>query len=171
MDGGCWVDKRSNSKSVEQFSFFAKTSPELLQSAAEGMLQRSEENKKEYPLVLMPFGWRGASGSGQISPLMTKVYQESNLRRTARQAMLNPITAKAFRISDGKRMVIETESGSLTLEARLSASVMPGVIHVEVGPDGRALPAGQSNAEDILAICTIKENSTWRVTQARVREA
>jgi anaerobic selenocysteine-containing dehydrogenase len=129
------------------------------------------ENKKDFPLVLMPYGWRGASGSGQLSPVMTKVYQESNLRRTARQAMLNPATGKAFGISDGKRMVIETESGSLTLEARLSVSVMPGVIHVEVGPDGRALPAGQTNGEDILAICTIEKNSTWRVTQARVREA
>ena len=171
MDGGCWFDKHSNSKSVGQFSFFGKTSSQRLQDAAEGMRQVRGQNKKEYPLVLMPYGWRGASGSGQLSPVMTKVYQESNLRRTARQAMLNPVTGKAFGISDGKRMVIETESGSLTLEARLSASVMPGVIHVEVGPDGRALPAGQTNGEDILAICTIEENSTWRVTQARVREA
>jgi anaerobic selenocysteine-containing dehydrogenase len=171
MDGGCWIDKYSNSKSVEQFSFFGKTSSQRLQDTAEGMLQMRGQSKKVYPLVLMPFGWRGASGSGQLSPVMTKVYQESNLRRTAQQAMLNPATGKAFGISDGKRMVIETESGSFTLEARLSASVMPDVIHVEVGPDGGALPAGQTNGEDILAICTIEENSTWRVTQARVREA
>jgi anaerobic selenocysteine-containing dehydrogenase len=86
--------------------------------------------------------------------------------------MLNPATGKAFGISDGKRMMIETKSGgTLTVEARLSASVMPGVIHVEVGPDSRAMPAGQTNGEDILAICTIEENSTWRVTQAKVREA
>ena len=85
--------------------------------------------------------------------------------------MLNPATGKAFGISDGKRMVIETESGALSLEARLSASVMPGVIHVEVGPDGRTLQPGEANAGNILAICTIQENSTWRVTNARVREA
>ncbi len=171
IDGGCWIDKHSNSKPVEQFSFFGKTSSQHLQEATEGMLQMRGHNKKEFPLVLMPFGWRGASGSGQISPVMTKVYQESNLRRTARQAMLNPATGKTFGISDGKRMVIETESGSLTLEARLSESVMPGVIHVEVGPDGRAMAADQTNGEDILSICTIEENSTWRVTQAKVREA
>ncbi len=171
MDGGCWIDKHSNSKSAVQFSFFGNASSQRLQDSAEGILQMREKNKKEYPLVLMPFGWRGASGSAQLSPLMTKVYQESNLRHTALQAMLNTATGKTFGISDGKRMMIETESGSLTLEARLSASVMPGVIHVEVGPDGRALPAGQMNGEDILAICTIQENSTWRITHARVREA
>lgn len=171
MNGGCWVDKSSKNRSVSGFSFFGKTSAEFLQNAAERKLRRKDDTQKEFPLVLMPFGWKGASGSSQLSPVMSKLYQESNLRRTARQAMLNPVTAKTNGISDGKPMLIETESGSLKVEARLSASVMPGVIHVEVGPDAGALPTGRMNGDDILAICGIENNSTWRITQARVREA
>jgi hypothetical protein len=68
-------------------------------------------------------------------------------------------------------MFIETKSGSAKVEGRFSALVMPGVIHVEVGPDVCAFGAGPMNGEDILSICTIKENSTWRITQANVRRA
>jgi anaerobic selenocysteine-containing dehydrogenase len=85
--------------------------------------------------------------------------------------MLNPVTAKTNDISDGKPMLIETKSGSLKVEARLSASVMPGVIHVEVGPDAGALPTSPTSGEDILTVCTIETDSTWRITQAKVREA
>ncbi len=173
-EGGCWMDKAAETTSLPRFSFFGKNP----RDAADGKLDMQEQSKtiedaarREYPLVLMPYGWRGASGTSQLSPIMTKVYQESNLRHTSRQALLNPMTAKAYGLSDGKLMLIETKSGSAKIEARFSASVMPGVIHVEVGPDVRAFGAGSTNEEDILSICTIKENSTWRITQANVRRA
>ena len=140
-----------------------------ISDAAERGIPVREESKMEYPLFLMPFGWRGASGSNQISPIMSKVYQESNLRHTSNLAFLNPSTAKLYGLAEGKTVLIETISGSVKAITRLSASVMPGVVQVEVGPDGRG--SGIESRTEILSICTLQENSTWRITQARVREA
>lgn len=173
-EGGCWMDKEAGSASPPRFSFFGKN----VGDTALGTHDADEQSKTtedaargDYPLILMPYGWRGACGTAQLSPIMTKVYQESNLRHTSRQALLNPVTAKTYGLSDGKLMFIETKSGFAKIEARFSASVMPGVIHVEVGPDVRAFTAGPTNDDDILSICTIKEDSTWRITQAKVRRA
>ncbi|MGA9405636.1 MAG: molybdopterin-dependent oxidoreductase [Bacteroidota bacterium] len=178
-EGGCWMDKAYETASLPRFSFFGKIPGDArqLRDAVEGKLdvqdqsRMIEDSAREYPLVLMPYGWRCASGTAQLSPIMTKVYQESNLRHTSRQALLNPITAKAYGLSDGTLMLIETKSGSAKIEARFNASVMPGVIQVEVGPDVRAFSAGPTSGEDILSLCTIKENSTWRITQAKARRA
>ena len=173
MEGGCWVGQSSPKMSAPKFSFLGKTveRAKRLQSKAEGILNRNNTTKSDYPLALMPYGWTGASASGQVSPIMSKIYQESNLRRSSRDAMINPATGKAYGLTDGKQVLIETQLGSIKAKARFSASVMPGVIHVEVGPDIRALPAGQTSGEDVLAICKLEENDTWRITKTKVREA
>ncbi len=172
VEGGCWVGQSSPKMSSPKFSFLGKTAERTtrLQSRVEGVLNRSRTPKGDYPLALMPFGWTGASASGQVSPILSKVYQESNLRHSSHDAMVNPATGKSYGLTDGKQIEIKTESGSMKAKARFSASVMPGIIHVEVGPDTRALPAGQMSGEDVLAICKLEEDDTWRITQAKVRE-
>lgn len=171
--GGCWIDEKSAAKTSLKFSFLGKDSPagKRLRDWSETMIAGEQESTPVNPLVLMPFGWLAASGSGQVSPIMSKVYQESNLRHTSRQAFVNPVTAKSYRLADGKPMLIETSTGSMRAETHVSASVMPGVIHIEVGPDSRATGNGQTRGTDVLSVCSIKENSTWRITHAKVREA
>ena len=43
-----------------------------------------------FPLTLLPYAWRGASGSSVLPPLFTKVYQESRLRGSASQCRMHP---------------------------------------------------------------------------------
>jgi hypothetical protein len=49
-------------------------------------------------------------------------------------------------------------------------AVMPGVIHVAIGPAPNGTESAQKFEENILTICQIEDDSTWRVTPAQVRK-
>ena len=84
----------------------------------------------------MPFGLRAALDDVNASPLTTKLYQESGLRRLQNQADINPDMARDLGLSDRGGAVVETAAGSVRVEIRFDPGVMPGVIHVAVGPSG-----------------------------------
>jgi len=178
LEGGCWTDSKMEIKPVPNFSLMGKSKDNFdrLIKAGEGRAHPAAEREAGYPLVLMPFGWHGATGNGQLSPIMTKLYQESGLRKLSGQAAINPVTGKACGLADASRAWIETQSGSAKVEVRLDAAVMPGVVEVAVGPDTDAfstaqLPGGlgpQPVALGILAVCNIDSGDTWRVTRAKV---
>jgi anaerobic selenocysteine-containing dehydrogenase len=118
----------------------------------------------------MPFGWRGAVGNGQVSPVMSKLYQESGLRNLANQAFINPDTGSANGLVDGAPALLKTPRGAVTAKMQFDPAVMPGVIHVAIGPAPNGTESAQKLEENILAICRIENDSTWRVTPAQVRK-
>jgi anaerobic selenocysteine-containing dehydrogenase len=172
--GACWVDSGAYSKPMMRYSLLGKA-PENFQKlmkAGEGRLQLEVVAENAFPLVLMPFGWRGAVSNTLLSPLMTKLYQESGLRRLSNEALLNPDTAKSAGLSDGSTAVIETRAGTCRVKVRLDAAVMPGVLQVAVGPELSGFSEVYSKpGESILSICNLNGDSTWRVTRAKVQEA
>lgn len=111
-----------------------------------------------FPLVLVPFGWRGANGPA--SPLYTKLYQESGVRDTAGVARINPATAQEHSVCDGGKVKVETRGGSAVMTAVLDEGVMPGVVAAAVEPG-----AG------VLEICNVEDRSGWRCAPARMRKA
>jgi hypothetical protein len=116
-----------------------------------------------YPLTLLPYALRGASGTAALPPLLTKVYQESLLRASAHQCRIHPETAAACHIADGDRVGLETRCGSCVLQAWVDASVMPGVIEAPAGPQGKTDEGGAIN------VCGLDEECKWRVSRARLR--
>jgi anaerobic selenocysteine-containing dehydrogenase len=160
LAGGCWLDSEMGTKSLPKMSFL-KSSKAL----EKGFVR--VETSHEYPLLLIPYGWRGATANSQISPLMTKLFQESDLRPGASQAFINPETAANFNLVDGEIATITTRAGSAIVEIHFDETVMPDVIHVAVGPDPRGFD--QSFAEEnILSICELSDVATWRVTPAKL---
>jgi menaquinone reductase, molybdopterin-binding-like subunit len=168
--GGCWIDSKGEMAALPRFSMLGKSSQgfEKLSLTVKGRLQPPLPG--EYPLVLMPFGWRGAVGNGQVSPLMSKLYQESGLRDIGNQAFINPDTGGAMGLADGEQAVIKTQLGSMTVKMRFDLAVMPGVLHVAVGPAPNGTESAKEIAENILKICQIESDSTWRVTPAQARK-
>jgi anaerobic selenocysteine-containing dehydrogenase len=140
-------------------------------AAGEGRLPSQTQASNEHPLVLMPFGWRGAVGNGQLSPVMSKLYQESGLRDLANSAVVNPETANACGLLNGDHVRIRTSLGSIETEIHFDPAVMPGVVHVAVGPARNGSGNDGKIIENILAICNLDHDATWRVTPAQIEPA
>jgi menaquinone reductase, molybdopterin-binding-like subunit len=168
--GGCWIDTKSEMQPAPRFSLLSKSPQgfDKLSLYAQGRLP--SPSPKEYPLVLMPFGWRGAVDNGQVSPVMSKLYQESGLRDLANQAFVNPDTGGAAGLEDGKQAVIATQQGSMLVTIRFDSGVMPAVIQVAVGPTRNGNEIAKEIDENILQVCRVESDSAWRVTQAQVRK-
>jgi anaerobic selenocysteine-containing dehydrogenase len=171
QDGGCWCDEAPEPGAPSRYSLMGsgKNRFAALAAAGEGRLRDAGEAAAAYPLVLMPFGLRGALDDAHVSPLMTKLYQESGLRRLNNQADINPETAVALGLSNRSRALVETPSGTVRVEIRFDPGVMPGVIQVALGPSGAIKESGGArDRRCVLEICP--SEPVWRVSRAKVRE-
>lgn len=145
-EGACWVDAKSPNAPPARFSLLAKiTVP-------------ATPVKREFPLALMPFGWR--DGIAQSSPLISKIYQESGLREPLNSIRINPETAATAGVTDASVAVIETPAGATRCMIIVDKSVQPGVLEAATG--------AQSG---VLDITEMETDATWRVTSARIRRA
>ena len=111
-------------------------------------------------LTLVPFVERTAYGSTDISPLMSKVGQESGLRHFGCQAYLNPATGSESGVPDGCRVLIQTNKGSVEADARFDASIMPGIVAV----------SGTMNDRTILSLCEMTGNATVQPTPVKIQK-
>jgi menaquinone reductase, molybdopterin-binding-like subunit len=75
-----------------------------------------------------------AGNRGPATPLMTKLYQESNLRQPANQARLHPDTARECGVAEGERALLETRCGKCEVRVACDNGVMPGVVYMVAGP-------------------------------------
>ncbi len=147
--GACWRDSESTAAPHANVRM-----PEGFLNASQGRLQRTPE----YPLALLPSGWRAAVGGNKLSPLLSKVYEESGLRDSPSVATISPQSAEAFHLTEGCRAMIETACGGAQVKVRVDSSVMPGVVQVAVGPERAGL----------LETCAVGADCTWRISAARM---
>jgi anaerobic selenocysteine-containing dehydrogenase len=80
----------------------------------------------EYPLILIGADAPPPHGS----PLMSKLYRESGLRRPANAATVHPQTGRDHDLAEGCRATVKTPAGTLTAQVIFDAGVMPGVIEM-----------------------------------------
>ncbi|MHB1050925.1 MAG: molybdopterin dinucleotide binding domain-containing protein [Bacteroidota bacterium] len=123
-------------------------------------------------LRLMPFGWRGATSASQISPILSKIFQESELRADHGTILVNPVTAKEYGLNSETPVTLTTPAGSMTVVIKIARSVRPGIIEAAVGPIRNGLKISQHpSGETILNLCAIDDNGTWRTTPAQFLKA
>jgi hypothetical protein len=120
--------------------------------------------QKSAALVVMPYGWQAVSGNAAVSPILSKLYQESDLFRSATVALINPETARTRGLREGAVATLQTRGGEMHLRISVDATVMPGVVHVAVGPQGNHETIRMPVADNILAICSTSNDGSWRVT-------
>jgi hypothetical protein len=122
-EGGCWTDAGWQAKTpapqVEETGWQAKT-PAPQEAAG-------------LPLLVALTDLPGATGLA--SPLMSKLYQESNLRLGPNRAALNPASAAACGVGEGAHAVLRTALGKLPIQVTVSPSVPPGVVEVGASPE------------------------------------
>lgn len=88
----------------------------------------NEALAKEYPLIL--------TTGARIREFLHSEYRDIPKLRKKRPdatAEMHPETATSFSIQDGKEIVLETKSGAITLKARVTADILPGIVSVAHG--------------------------------------
>ena len=90
----------------------------------------------EYPLLLIAAGNAPPHGS----PLMSKLYRESGLRRPANAATMHTDTGRNHGLADGDQAVVNTPTASFKVQVIFDVAVMPGIIEMGmVGMVGQAV--------------------------------
>lgn len=187
-DGGCWVDAPCDAPSRPSVRLLgtssdgydrlarAATGPGLAAPGAGGDMSGDRQ------LLLMPFAWKGSSGADALPPLISKLCRESALRPAAGQAWMHPDTARTAGLRDREPAVLESDGRSARVMVRCDAAVLPGMVHVAVGPCDLSFgdcrggkPGARADRahedEAVLALCPPDEDCTWRLAKATARRA
>ncbi len=154
FEGAAWSDKPNNSHHPFRFT---------LNIAAPKNVPKTTNS-----LVLIPQGWKVAVSSSSISPILSKLFQESELRENAGTISINPETATRYRLRSNDTALLETEEGKMNVRVKLNTSIQPGVILASVGPALNETNFSDATYNDVLSLCTISDHGTWRITQAKV---
>jgi anaerobic selenocysteine-containing dehydrogenase len=88
------------------------------------------ESPADFPLVAI----REPYTPALVSPLMTKLYQESNLRLAPNRVALHPSDAHAANLTNGARAILQTRIGKCAVEVTVDPSVPPGAVQVGASP-------------------------------------
>ncbi|MGA7613679.1 MAG: molybdopterin dinucleotide binding domain-containing protein, partial [Thermoanaerobaculia bacterium] len=123
----------------------------------------------QFDLTVVPRASRDVASTAVVSPLMTKLYRESGLRRIPGTAAIHPATAKNLGMRSGRMARIETASGSARVRILIDRAVLPGVVELEVAPDAPALGDGPARGTSLLDLC-VDGSLGWRRAAARLVE-
>jgi hypothetical protein len=65
--------------------------------------------------------------------------------------------------------MLETDRGQTRVLVRCDVAVLPGVVHVAVGPDDRSFGDGDgARGAAVLGLCHVEDDGTWRRTPVRL---
>ena len=120
-------------------------------------------------LSLVFHGPRDVTASSVVSPALTKLYQESGLRRAPGSAVVNPATLRALALKAGSRARLETAAGAIQVTVTVDEAVMPGVVEVSIGPASTALE--RRRADRFFDVLAAGEDGAWRSMSACRLEA
>ena len=155
--GGRWEGKRSRTR-IE--------SGRGVQSAS---FDKPAEAGQHNALMLVVRVPRDVNASGAVSPVMTKLYRESDLRQPAGTAVINPATARQIGLAAGRTARLETAGGACRVAIATDHAVMPGVIEVTSAPEAIALgDVKAENNRNVLDIVKPDAAGCWRTVAARL---
>jgi hypothetical protein len=128
--GGCWVDGASLDRPVRRVN-----TSRVLEGMPSAPSTFSVEASDASPLLFVRAEDPSMRQAVAISPLVSKLYQESNLRLNRDVALVHPVTAKQFGLSEGQRVVLQAESGTFRVRIALSNALRPGVMFARVATE------------------------------------
>ncbi len=123
------------------------------------------------PLIAIAHIPRDVTASAAVSPVMTKLYQESGLRRTGHMVVINPATAGQLRLTSGAAARLETAAGSTRVVIATDHAVMPGVVELSAAPDATALGEKGGGEASMIDLLAPDASGSWQSVAARLVEA
>lgn len=128
-------------------------------------------NRPAGTLTLIARAARDTTSSAAVSPVLTKLYQESGLRRSTGTAVINPRTAAALGLNADPRMRLLTAAGATRVVLALDEAVMPGVVELTVAPERAALGEREApGTRAILDMLAAANGPTWSAVDAQLME-
>jgi hypothetical protein len=174
VGGGCWTDEAMPQRAAPPFAGRGRDvqARERLAQVGDSRQRREPAPGAAFPLALVPFGRNGAAGAAALPPSLAKIHRESDLEPAPGALLVHPQTAAECGLADGRPARLATPVGSTTARVCIDPAVMPGVVHVAIGPDPACFGDGvpRRAPADILAVCAVDRDATWRVTPARLEE-
>ncbi len=116
-EGGAWIQKGGKHMS-------GAASGKLAAPLAE------PEPAGDLPLIAI----RETRNPALVSPLMTKLYQESNLRLAPNRVALHPDDAHAANLTNSARATLQTRAGTCAVEVTVDPAIPPGAVLVGSSP-------------------------------------
>lgn len=160
QEGGVWIEEGIERISIRKFQFMG---PEPDQFRV--LVKAGKKNSTKASLTLLFTGRRNAIDHAQLSPVMTKLCQESGLWQTAQMASVHPEDAREASVEEGDHAVLTTSNGTLDVVVHLDAAVMRGVVEIAVGPSPIAIEGSSLTiAEGPLRLANVNGDGTWRTT-------
>ena len=163
LDGGGWIDAPLDPAAG------GLGPPPLPSSAA--LARWRQERRVEGGLALVSFADRGTVGSIPVSPLLSKIYQESDLRPSVATAAVHPRTAEALGLGDRQRARIASAAGAIEVELRCDPLLPEGRLALAAGPDPVALHPAAPAATHASPLRVVDADGAWRGTRVQLREA
>ncbi len=156
--GAQWMDVKTRQTMPKKFTFALKTATEPAKEIAE--------------LTMIVHGWRGTTSASQMSPILSKVFQETELRSVNGIVSINPLTAQQLGLSQEEPATISTSNGPMKVRIKIDSAIRQGVIEASVGPqpNGSQTPL-HLTANNILNLCEVNNDGTWRITTATLLKA
>jgi anaerobic selenocysteine-containing dehydrogenase len=130
--GGCWLDTAPGTPDDK--------APAARFTAAAAELKPAEESELPFVVVLN-------RELTPASPILSKVYQESNLRLAPNRVALNSLCG----LEDGTQVVFETLLGKCRVGVTLDAGIPPGVVQATASPAMLDLCAAGARAKVVRA--------------------
>ena len=118
--GASWMDCRAGCKPADRLSIGPgeRSSPAAVFPSTAGL-----------PLVSVLSNTPAPS-----SPLLSKLYQESNLRLVPGRVALHPDTAHSSGLQNGAQAILQTAAGQCPVEVTLDATVPPEAVYISAHP-------------------------------------
>ncbi|MEJ2724043.1 MAG: molybdopterin-dependent oxidoreductase [Deltaproteobacteria bacterium] len=104
----------------------------------------SGEDKKNYPLLMVPYGLINLSNTWSPSPpYLYKTVFDDQLFKSESFAGINPDTAFEYNLRQGDRVIIESPAGKARARINLFEGAMPGIVYLLFGLGHTAYDAFQ----------------------------
>jgi anaerobic selenocysteine-containing dehydrogenase len=162
VKGERWVDE-SPVRTPRGKVSIALSTHEIMQECSSALSEPVTKNQ----LTVMPFGVRTAHATGSVSPIMSKVFQDTAIREVDGTVLLNPVTARNLGLEPESTATLRTPTGALHVRVQSMPTVMQGVAHVAVGPRlNGAEHAEEGCNEGILGLMPADGRERWRLTYA-----
>ncbi|MFA6455306.1 MAG: molybdopterin-dependent oxidoreductase [Bacteroidota bacterium] len=155
-EGAVWIDELLKQTSVKSFTI----------GLAAVEVPNPKQGTNELPMIA--YGWRGATSTAQISPIMSKVFQETELRAVNGTVSVNPTTALQYGLSKEEPADLSTINGTMKVRVKVDPTVRPGVIEASIAPLPNGIETPKHPAgNNILNLCEVTNDGTWRMTTAK----
>ena len=138
IETGYWVDDEFNGADWADAFETASAKFEFTNSEINTLPEyhptKLEGDESLYPLALLPYDtMRLTSGYVASPPFLVKALEDTILKRNDVLLEINPATAKALGLSDGKYASLTTLKGSARVKVHLTEGIMPGFIAIPRG--------------------------------------